>query len=139
MTTGLKTPSSYYIELVTTFPPRPITNEIELIATQHRVNFILDKGKLTQDDRDYLKVLGTLIYDYEEKYEPMPILSGVELLKALLEESNLQPKDLVSICENESIVLEILNGKRQLTENQIQELAAFFQIPPTSFISPQSF
>ena len=87
MTTGLKTPSSYYIELVTTFPPRPITNEAELIASQNRINFILDKGKLTQDDRDYLKVLGTLVYDYEEKHEPMPTLKGAALLKALIEES----------------------------------------------------
>ncbi|HBE49841.1 MAG TPA: transcriptional regulator, partial [Cyanobacteria bacterium UBA11369] len=30
MTTGLKIPSSYYIELITNFPPRPITNEAEL-------------------------------------------------------------------------------------------------------------
>ncbi len=32
MMTGLKTPSSYYIEIITTFPPRPITCEAELIA-----------------------------------------------------------------------------------------------------------
>ena len=100
----MKTPSSYYIELITTFPPRPITNDAELIATQNQINSILDKGKLTQDDRDYLKVLGTLVYDYEDKNEPMPILKGVELLKALLEESNLQPKDLASICQSKSIV-----------------------------------
>ena len=133
MTIGLKTPSSYYMELINTFTPRPITNEAELIATQNRINSILDKGNLTQDDRDYLKVLGTLVYDYEEKYESMPTLKGAELLKALLEESNLQPKDLVDICESESTVLDILNGKRQLTDNQIKELAAFFKIPFSYF------
>jgi HTH-type transcriptional regulator/antitoxin HigA len=133
MTTGLKTPSSYYIELITTFPPRPITNEAELIATQNQINSILDKGKLTQDDRDYLKVLGILVYDYEDKNEPMPILKGVELLKALLEESNLQPKDLASICQSESIVLDILDGQRELTATQIKELATFFHISPADF------
>ena len=133
MTIGLKTPSSYYIELITTFPPRPITNDAELIATQNQMNSILDKGKLTQDDRDYLKVLGTLVYDYEDKNEPMPTLKGVELLKALLEESNLQPKDLVTICQSESIVLDILNGERELTASQIKELAAFFHISTTAF------
>jgi HTH-type transcriptional regulator/antitoxin HigA len=132
MTTGLKTPSSYYIELITTFPPRPITNDSELIATQNQINHILDKGKLTQDDRDYLKVLGTLVYDYEDKNEPMPDLKGIELLTALLEESNLQPKDLASICQSESIVLDILNRNRELTASQIKELAAFFHISPTA-------
>ncbi len=133
MTTGLKTPSSYYIELITTFPPRPITNDAELIATQNQINSILDKGKLIQDDRDYLKVLGTLVYDYEDKNEPMPTLKGVELLKALLEESNLQPKDLASICQSESIILEILDRRRELTASQIKELAAFFHISPAAF------
>lgn len=134
MTVGLKTPSSYYIELITTFPPRPITNDAELIATQNQINSILDNGKLTQDDRDYLKVLSTLVYDYEEKHELLPTLKGVELLKALLEDSNLQPKDLIPICETESTVLEILNGKRELTTQQIKELGVFFRISPTAFL-----
>ncbi|MBE9056147.1 type II toxin-antitoxin system HigA family antitoxin [Sphaerospermopsis sp. LEGE 08334] len=134
MTIGLKTPSNYYIQLITTFPPRPITNEQELIATQNQINAILDKGNITQDDRDYLRVLGTLVYDYEQQHEKMPILKGVALLQALLEESELQPKDLVSILESESIVLDVLNGKRQLTEKEIQDLAVFFQIDPTYFV-----
>ena len=129
----MKTPSSYYIELITTFPPRPITNDAELIATQSQINSILDKGKLTQDDRDYLKVLGTLVYDYEDKNEPMPTLKGVELLKALLDESNLQPKDLVPSCQSDSIVLDILDRRRELTASQIKELAAFFHISPAAF------
>ncbi len=129
----MKTPSSYYIELITTFPPRPITNDAELIATQSQINSILDKGKLTQDDRDYLKVLGTLVYDYEDKNEPMPTLKGVELLTALLDESNLQPKDLVPSCQSDSIVLHILDRRRELTASQIKELAAFFHISPAAF------
>ena len=129
----MKTHTSYYIGLITTFPPRPITNNAELIATQTHINSILDKGKLTQDDRDYLKVLGTLVYNYEDKNEPIPTLKGVELLKALLEESNLQPKDLASICQSKSIVLNILDGKCELTASQIKELAAFFHISPTAF------
>jgi HTH-type transcriptional regulator/antitoxin HigA len=134
MTSGLKTPSTYYIELINTFPPRLITNEAELIATQNQINFILDKENLTQDDRDYLKVLGTLVYDYELQHEPIPILKGAELLKALLEESNLQPKDLAYIFESESTVLDILNGKRQLSDNQIKELATFFKISSSYFL-----
>lgn len=55
-------------------------------------------------------------------------------MKALLEESNLQPKDLTFICESESNILDILNGKAKLTDNQIEELSAFFQISPTYFI-----
>ncbi|NES78071.1 MULTISPECIES: type II toxin-antitoxin system HigA family antitoxin [unclassified Okeania] len=116
---------------MTKFPPRPITNETELIATQNRINSILDKSSLTKDDRDYLKVLGMLVYEYEEENEPIPTISGVEILKALLEESQLSPQDLVPILGNEFMVLEVLNGKCQLSENQIQELANFFNISPS--------
>jgi len=133
MTTGLKTPSSYYMELLNEFPPRPIANDAELMATQARINLIIDRSKLSQDDRDYLKVLGMLVYDYEEYHQPMPRLKGAELLKALMEESNLQPNDLVSILGNESVILEILDRKSQLTEDQIQELASFFHMSPASF------
>ena len=133
MTIGLKSPSDYYMELINEFPPRPIASEVELAATQARINSVLDKPNLTQDDRDYLKVLGMLVYDYEEQHEPMPTLKGSELLKALMEEFNLQPDNLVSRFGSEVAVLEVLNHKSQLTDRQIQELASFFHISPTSF------
>jgi HTH-type transcriptional regulator/antitoxin HigA len=94
----------------------------------------LDKGNITQDDRDYLKVLGTLVYDYEQQHEKMPTLKGVALFQGLLEASNLEPKDLVSILERESILLDVINGKRQLTEKQIQDLAVFSQIDSTYLV-----
>lgn len=134
MTTGLKTPSSYYMALITTFPPRPIANDDELIATQNQINSILDKGKITQDDRDYLKVLGLLVYDYENKHEPMPLLKGVELITALMEESNLQPSDLTYIFETELVFLDIINKKCQLNADQINNLATLFHLSPHVFV-----
>lgn len=134
MTTGLKTPSSYYIEIITTFPPRPITCEAELIATQNRIDSILSRRNLTQDDRDYLNVLGTLVYDYEQKHELMPVLKGIKLLKALMIEDNIQEKDLVDIFESESWISEVMNGNRELTVSQIQKLAKFFHLSPVAFL-----
>ncbi|MGA9379724.1 MAG: helix-turn-helix domain-containing protein [Phormidium sp.] len=134
MTSGLKTPSSYYIELITNFPPRPITCEAELIATQNRINSILDRRNITQDDRDYLNVLGTLVYDYEQKHEPMPVLKGINLLKALMEEDNISEKDLVGIFESKSQVSEVLSGERELTASQMQKLAEFFHLSPAAFL-----
>ena len=132
MTTGLKTPSSYYMQLINAFPPRPITTEVELEATQAQINSILDRGRLTQDDQDYLKVLGMLVYEYEEKTEVFPRLTGIELLRALLDEMSLMPEDLVPIVGAESTVVDILNGMSQPTEMQVQQLAAFFRVSPQS-------
>lgn len=44
-------------------------------------------------------------------------------------ERNLKQKDLVSIFKTESIVSDVVNGKRQLTTRHIQELAEFFHLP----------
>ncbi|MBE9095950.1 type II toxin-antitoxin system HigA family antitoxin [Tychonema sp. LEGE 07203] len=134
MTTGLKSPSSYYLEIITTFPPRPITCEAELIATQNRIDSIVSRSNLTQDDRDYLNLLGTLVYDYEQKHEPMPDLKGIALLKALMVEDNIQEKDLVDIFESESWVSEVMNGKREFTATQIPKLAKFFHLSPVAFL-----
>ncbi|BAS58818.1 transcription regulator with HTH domain protein [Leptolyngbya boryana NIES-2135] len=132
MTTGLKMPSSYYMQLINAFPPRPITDDAELLATQARINAILDRSPLTQDDQDYLKVLGTLVYEYEERTEVFPRLTGLALLKLLMTEMNLLPQDLVPILEDESIVDGILSGAVQPSKLQVQQLATFFRVSPQS-------
>jgi HTH-type transcriptional regulator/antitoxin HigA len=137
MTTGLKTPSSYYLQLINAFPPRPINNEAELIATQERIDSILDKKNITQDDKDYLKVLATLVYDYEQEHEPMPVLRGIELLKTLMIEENLKPNNLISIFDDESTVIRVLEKKQEITVKQIQKLSDFFQISPMFFLTPE--
>jgi len=125
---------SQVYQIMNNFPPRPISCEAELIATQNRINYILDRRKLTQDDRDYLNVLGILVYDYEQKHEPMPVLKGIKLLKALMVEAELSEKDLVDIFATESLVAEVLKGNRELTVSQIQKLAEFFHVPPAAFL-----
>jgi HTH-type transcriptional regulator / antitoxin HigA len=137
MTTGLKTPSSYYLQLINTFPPRPINDEAQLLATQDQIDAIIDRQNITQDDKDYLEVLGTLVYDYEQKHEPMPVLEGIELLKALMSEENLQPCDLLSIFEDESSVREILEKRQEMTAKQVQKLGGFFQISPIRFLTSE--
>lgn len=134
MTVGLKTPSNYYMELITTFPPRPITNDDELIATQNRINEILDRASITSDDRDYLKVLGTLVYDYEEEREMWPALKGIALVKTLINEDRVSPEKLLEIFESEEIFNEVMTSKRELTVGQLKKLGELFDISPSAFV-----
>lgn len=108
--------------------PSKITNEAELVATQERIDSILDKRNITQDDKDYLRVLGTLVYDYEQQHEPMPVPKGIDMIEALLEESNQEPQDLVAIIGTETNVEDILSGKRAPSQDEIEKLANFFKI-----------
>lgn len=123
-----------YLELINQFPPRPIFNDDDLEMTQEVINQLLDKPSLTPAEEDYLEVLGTLVYNYEQKQgDLIPDIYGVDLLKVLMEEHNLKQKDLVFIFKTESIVSDILKGKRQLTNRHIQELAEFFHVSPAVF------
>lgn len=129
---GLNNPEPY-IDLLRQLPPRPIKREAELNEVQAVVDDLLDRPELTADEQDYLNVLGTLIYEYEQTLEPLPDIEGVELLKVLIEEHDLRQKDLIPIFKTESIVSDVLNGKRKLTVNHIQKLAEFFGVSPAVF------
>ena len=137
MTHGLNKPKTY-IELLQAFPPRPIKSEEELLASQQVIDSLLDRDRLTADEEDYLDLLGTLVYEYEQSTEPIPDIHGVELLKVLIEDNDLRQRDLVPIFKTESIVSAILKGRRKLTNRHIEELANFFNVSPAAFFPLQT-
>ena len=122
-----------YLELLKQYPPRPIHNEEDLEMMQEVINRLLDKPQLTVEEREYLNVLGSLIYEYEENQEPIPDIYGLELLKFILEERNLQKQDLLSIFESKSTLDDIFDGQQELTPIYIQKLANFLNISPDLF------
>jgi HTH-type transcriptional regulator/antitoxin HigA len=122
-----------YLELLKQYPPRPIHNEEDLEMMQEVINRLLDKPQLTAEEREYLNVLGALIYEYEENQEPIPDIYGIELLKFILEERNLQKQDLLSIFESKSTLDDIFDGLQELTPVYIQKLANFLNISPDLF------
>lgn len=140
MIRGIAKPEPY-VELLRSFPPRPISDEVEFAATQSVVDALLDRGasrnenrpELTADEQDYLNVLGTLISEYEQTLEPLPDISGIELLEVLIAEQDLRQKDLVPIFKTESIVSDVLHRRRKLTVEHIQKLATFFHVSPAVF------
>ena len=121
MTHGINKHNSY-VELLQAFPPRPIKSKEEMLATQQVIDRLIDCGNFTPDEEDYLNVLGTLVYEYEQAQELIPDIYGVDLLKVLIEEHNLRQKDLVSIFKTESIVSDILNNRRELSARHIRHL-----------------
>lgn len=122
-----------YLELLKQYPPRPIDNEEDLEMMQEVINRLLDKPQLTAEEREYLNVLGSLIYEYEENQEQIPDIYGIELLKFILEERNLQKQDLLSIFESKSTLDDILDGQQELTPIYLQKLANFLNISPDLF------
>lgn len=114
----------------------PINTESEYDSTISKINEFVDKGDLTQDEQDYLTLLGTLVMAYEDEHYPDASfeLRGVELLKALITEEKLRETDLLPVFKAQSNLKAILKGHQFITNEQAQLLAAFFDLPPVFFI-----
>jgi HTH-type transcriptional regulator/antitoxin HigA len=63
-----------------------------------------------------------------------PYAAPVEVLRFLMEQHGLKQGDLPEIG-NQSVVSEILSGRRQLNLRQVQRLAARFGVEPGAFIA----
>lgn len=126
--------SPKYIELITDFSPRPIKSAEDYDAVQSVIDSLLDSKVMTPDIQDYLNILGLLIQEYEEQTVSIPNISGLEFLKGLIEEWELKQKDLVPIFKTESIISEVLDGKRKFTVEHIEQLGEFFNISPAAFL-----
>ncbi|TVQ07278.1 MAG: transcriptional regulator [Leptolyngbya sp. DLM2.Bin27] len=122
-----------YLQLLQKFPPRPIRTEEQFLEVQSIIDSLIDADELTSEQQDYLNLLGMLVHDYEERQGSIPDLSGIDLLRALMDEFRLKQKDLVPIFKTESIVSAVLNGQRNFTVEHIEKLADFFHISPAAF------
>ncbi|MGH6767390.1 MAG: helix-turn-helix domain-containing protein [Xanthobacteraceae bacterium] len=83
---------------------------------------------------DRLDVLVTLVEAYERKHFPLDLPDPVEAIKYHMEQSGLQPRDLIPFIGSRNRVHEVLNRKRPLTLAMIQRLHEQLGIPAESLI-----
>ena len=112
-----------------------IRDEEEYDKAIATLNALIDEVGTNEQHPLYelLDTLGTVIHAYEEKHYPIPECSGIEMLKFLMEEHQLEPSDLSALGSPE-IVLEILKGEQDLTVTHIHVLAEAFQVSPAVFV-----
>jgi HTH-type transcriptional regulator/antitoxin HigA len=73
------------------------------------------------------------IYD-DEHYQFLEKGTGIDALKFLMEQHDLNQNDLKNEIGSQGVVSEILNGKRQLNITQIRKLSERFKVSPATFI-----
>ena len=76
--------------------------------------------------------VGDLLTEAKANYE----VGGIELVRGLIELHDLKRNDLTPIFKTKSIASAVLNGKRRLTVEQINNLATFFKLPHDCFFEP---
>ena len=116
-------------------PLLSIRNEHEYDCAVERLNHLLDEVGTDEQHPLYtlLDTLGTLLHAYEEQHYSMPECSGADVLRFLMDEHGLSQSDLPEVG-SQSVVSDILRGKRELNVRQIRALAQRFQVSPAVFI-----
>jgi HTH-type transcriptional regulator/antitoxin HigA len=113
--------------------PKVITSE-----TQHdqyvSVLLSLDrKDHLTPEEKSFSELLALLIEDYEDHHHAIKAASPIDVLKELMAANELRQKDLAQQLGSESIVSEVLSGKRELNKHHIDSLSKRFGVSPEVF------
>jgi HTH-type transcriptional regulator/antitoxin HigA len=125
-----------YLALIRELPLRPIRSESELDRAIAMVDALGDRETLAPDEHDYLLVLSSLIEKYEDERYPIPAVSGVSMLRYLIESKGVaRAKVAAEAGIAESTLSEILAGKRKLGIRHITILARYFKVDPGLFIS----
>ena len=74
-----------------------------------------------------------LVEAYEEQHYPVRESSPVAVLTELMNANDLRQKDLAPVFGAESIVSEVLSGKREMNKNHIERLSKKFNVSPAVF------
>jgi HTH-type transcriptional regulator/antitoxin HigA len=77
--------------------------------------------------------LGELVARYEERHRPFKEMSARDLLRHLMAEHGLRQSDLPEVGA-QSVVSEVLRGKRKLNVGQISRLSRRFGLPVDVFM-----
>jgi HTH-type transcriptional regulator/antitoxin HigA len=78
-------------------------------------------------------IIGEWIEAWDHEHRPMPKASGVDVLRYMMREHGLSQSDLPGVGA-QSVVSEVLSGKRQLNLRQIRWLAERFGVSVETFI-----
>lgn len=113
--------------------PMPITSVRQHEEYLSVLDKLANKGDLTHEQDKYAQVLMMLIEVYEEQKYSIPEATPVDVLRTLMEANGLRQKDLASIFGTESVVSEVLSGKRDINKNHIAKLSKRFKVSPAVF------
>jgi HTH-type transcriptional regulator/antitoxin HigA len=110
--------------------PKPIGSDAENERYTAALLELESRSRLTAEEKYFAEILAHLIEIYEEKRYPIRSASPIEVLTTLMEANNLRQKDLAPMFGSESVVSEVLRGKRPLNQHHIGNLSRHFKVSP---------
>lgn len=97
-------------------------------------NSLFKENRSPEEDKLF-NLLANLLEDYEKRTSSPTEKSSPQMtLKFLMDENNLRQSDLADVFGTQSVVSEVLRGKREITKNQAKALAQKFSLRLEAFI-----
>lgn len=129
--------SDSFLELVRQFPLRPLRS-----AAAHRRARVayrtVAKQPRTSETNDYLKVLGSLIYEYETPIRERLLsvkFTAADVVEFHLDQHGMSVNALAQKTGiAQSALSQMLRGKRGWSKSAIIKLSKFFKIDPGIFL-----
>lgn len=124
-------PDKYTLKNIDT--PTAITSEQQYDLYVETLLRLDSQKQVSHEEGSYAKILMGFIEEWDEKNQAIPDASPVEVLATLLEANGLRQRDLAGLLGSESVVSEVLSGKRQLNVGHIRRLSERFHVSPAVF------
>jgi HTH-type transcriptional regulator / antitoxin HigA len=115
--------------------PHLIRTEEQLDAYTKALFRLTAEPRPTPAQVEAIELLTLLIERYEEEKYALPDASPVDVLRFLIAQHGLKQRDLAPDLGSESVVSEVLSGKRKLNAAHIEQLSKRFHVSPAVFFS----
>lgn len=113
--------------------PHLIESEEQLAAYTKALYRLTAEPRPTRAQMKAIELLTLLVERYEEEHYDVPKASPSDVLRFLIDRHGLKQRDVARELGGESVVSEVLSGKRRLNTTQIEQLSRRFQVSPAVF------
>ena len=122
-----------YGALLSETKPEVVRGEEQNQLYIRQLEQLTSKPAVSLAEEKLIALLTVLVEEYENKHHPVPAAGPLEIVRHFMEVHGLRQKDLVDIFGAESTVSDVLNGKRDITKEQVRRLSNRFHVSPAVF------
>lgn len=122
-----------YGALLSETKPEVVSSEQQNQVYIERLEKLTSQETVSPAEEKLIALLTVLVEEYENKHYPVPEAGPLDIIRHLMDAHNLRQKDLVDVFGTESIVSDVLNGKRDLAKDHIRRLSTRFHVSPSVF------
>ncbi|MGA7693432.1 MAG: hypothetical protein WCA76_00315 [Candidatus Sulfotelmatobacter sp.] len=129
----MNTAAISYGDLLSQTKPEVVSGDRQHQLYIEQLEKLTGQAEVTPAEEKLIHLLTVLVEDYETRNFPVPEAGPVDIVRHLMDAHRLRQKDLVDVFGTESIVSDVLNGKRDLTKEHIRRLSRRFHVSPSVF------